>query len=37
MQRDINGNVYNIDFNDESGIIPKYIDGVIKAGVKIKF
>lgn len=37
MKRDIDGNVYNIDFDDESGIIPNYSEGVIKAGIKIKF
>ncbi len=37
MKRDIDGNVYNIDFDEETGIIPGYEKGTIKAGVKIKF
>jgi hypothetical protein len=36
-KRDIDGNVYNIDFDDDSGIIPNYSEGAIKAGIKIKF
>ena len=37
MKRDIDGNVYNIDFNEETGVIPDYSEGVIKTGIKIKF
>ncbi len=37
MKRDLNGNRYNIDFDDSSALIPGFKDGVAEIGMKLKF
>lgn len=37
MKRDLNGNRYNIDFDDSSAIIPGFKEGVAEIGMKLKF
>lgn len=37
MKRDLNGNRYNIDFDESSAIIPGFKNGVAEIGMKLKF
>lgn len=37
LKRDINGDIYNIDFDENSSVIPFFKDGVAEVGLKLKF